>query len=294
VRAHACGHLSLVGRRRVAIDVFAYLDYRAFLRAYYDEAKSRGSFSYRAFAQRAKLRSPNYLKLVIDGERNLSAAMAERFAQVCGLSEEGTEYFRELVAFAHARTSREQNERYAKIRGHSRYRSAHRLDVAQDAYHSRWYLPAIRELVLHAKFREEPEWIAAQLMPSIKPAEAELALATLIDLGMLERDEHGRLRQGCKLVSTGAETRSLHLANFHRAMMAHAAQALDTVRAEERDISSLTLCMSRAGLAQLKLKIQRFRAELLALSELEENPEQVVQVNFQLFPLSRADDEVEP
>ncbi len=282
-----------VGRRRVAIDVFAYLDYRAFLRAFYDEAKARGSFSYRAFARRAKLRSPNYLKLVIDGERNLSAAMAERFAEACGLSDEGADYFRELVAFAHARTSREQNERYAKLRGHRRYRSAHRLDVAQDAYHSRWYLPAIRELALHAEFREDPAWIAAQLMPSIKPVEAELALATLLELGMLVRDERGRLRQGTKLVSTGAETRSLHLANFHRAMMAHAADALDRVPAEERDISSLTLCMSRAGLANLKLRIQRFRAELLALSDLEERPEQVVQVNFQLFPLSRTADEVE-
>lgn len=283
--------------RRASIDVFAYLDYRAFLRAYYDEAKARSSFSYRAFARRAKLSSPNYLKLVIDGERNLSAAMAERFAEACGLSEEGAEYFRELVAFAHARTSREQNERYAKLRSHRRYRSAHRLELAQDAYHSRWYLPAIRELVLHAKFREDPAWIAAQLTPAIKPAEAELALATLLDLGMLVRDERGRLRQGTKLVSTGAEVRSLHLANFHRSMMTHAADSLDTVPAEERDISSLTLCMSRAGLATLKLRIQRFRAELLALSDLEEQPEQVVQVNFQLFPLSRVEgrtgDEVE-
>jgi len=286
-------HLLRVGRRRVVIDVFAYLDYRAFLRAYYEEAKSRGPFSYRAFARRAKLRSPNYLKLVIDGERNLSSAMAERFAEACALSEEGAEYFRELVAFAHARTSREQNERYAKIRGHRRYRSAHRLDVAQDAYHSRWYLPAIRELVLHAQFREDADWISAHLLPAVKPAEVELALATLIDLGMLVRDAHGRLRQGTKLVSTGAETRSLHLANFHRAMMAHAAESLDTVPPEERDISSLTLCVSRGGLAQLKLKIQRFRAELLALSDLEDKPEQVVQVNFQLFPLSRTDDEVE-
>jgi len=276
-----------VGKRKAPVDVFAYLDYRAYLRAFYGDAKASRSFSYRLFARRAKLRSPNYLKLVIDGERNLSSAMAERFAQACGLTAEAAEYFQELVQFAHARTGADQNERYARLRSHRRYRTVHRLDVAQDAYHSRWYLPAIRELVLRADFQEAPEWIAERLVPSIKASEAELALQTLVDLGMLVRNAHGRLCQGTSLVSTGAETRSLHLANFHRTMMAHAAEALDRIPAEERDISSVTLCMGRAGLASIKLRIQRFRAELLALSDLEEAPEQVVQVNFQLFPLSR-------
>jgi uncharacterized protein (TIGR02147 family) len=276
-----------VVRRRAAVDVFAFLDYRAYLRAFYDEAKQSRVFSYRVFARRAKLRSPNYLKLVTDGQRNLSPAMAERFAEACGLEGDAAEYFRELVGFAHARTSTEQNERYARLRGYRRYRSVHRLDVAQDAYHSRWYLPAIRELVMHAEFSEDPAWIADKLVPSIKASEAELALQTLTDLGMLVRDATGRLRQGTRLVSTGAETRSLHLANFHRAMMAHAAESLDRIPAAERDISSVTLCMGPTGLAAIKLKIQRFRAELLALSDLEAAPEQVVQVNFQLFPLSR-------
>ena len=85
--------------------MFAFLDYRAYLRAFYEEAKQRCAFSYRAFARRAKLRSPNYLKLVIDGERNLSPAMSQRFAEACGLSGEAVEYFQELVGFAHAHSS---------------------------------------------------------------------------------------------------------------------------------------------------------------------------------------------
>ena len=52
--------------------------------------------------------------------------------------------------------------------------------------------------------------------------------------------------------------------------------------------SSLTLCLGRGGLMNLKTRLQRLRRELLELSALETEPEQVVQVNFQLFPLSRA------
>ena len=68
------------------IDVFEYLDYRAFLRDLYLERKERGrGFSYRAFSRRAGLKSPNYLKMVIDGIRNITPAMAERFARALGL-----------------------------------------------------------------------------------------------------------------------------------------------------------------------------------------------------------------
>jgi hypothetical protein len=55
--------------------------------------------------------------------------MAERFAQACGLSADAAAYFQELGAFAHARSGGDQNEGYARLRGHRRYRSAQRLDV---------------------------------------------------------------------------------------------------------------------------------------------------------------------
>lgn len=81
------------------IDVFAYSDYRAFLRDYYVARKAAGrGFSYRSFSRRAELKSPNYLKLVIDGDRHLSPDMAKRFAAACGLQGAAQRYFIELVA----------------------------------------------------------------------------------------------------------------------------------------------------------------------------------------------------
>src|SRR5262245_65039952 len=111
------------------VDVFAYLDYRAYLRDHYDARKGKGrGFSYRSFARRAGLKSPNYLKLVIEGERNLSAAMAERFAQTCGLSDDELRYFVDLVAFNQAASLGERAKHYARLTGFQRYRKAHRLD----------------------------------------------------------------------------------------------------------------------------------------------------------------------
>jgi uncharacterized protein (TIGR02147 family) len=271
------------------VGVYAYLDYRAFLRDYYAAKKAASrAFSYRAFSKRAGVSSPNYLKLVIEGKRSLSAKMSERFAHACGLDADASRYFVHLVTFNQAKTSTERAEAYDKLTGFQSYRQAHKLELAHAAYYSDWYMPAIRELAAAGQFREDPEWISDQLVPKITPLQAQRALETLVELGLLVRDASGRLTQADALVSTGPETRGLHIVAFHRAMTQRAIESIDLVPAPERDISSLTLCLGRGGLATLKERLQRLRRELLELSALETEPEQVVQVNFQLFPLSRA------
>jgi len=274
------------------IDVFAYLDYRAYLRDYYNARKASGrGFSYRSFSRRAGLSSPNYLKLVIDGERNLSPAMAERFGEACGLKGDDARYFNDLVAFGQADNITERNQHYGRLTGFQRYRQAHRLDLAHAAYYSAWYMPAIRELAARSDFKGNPEWIAQQLVPQITSTEAKRALDTLLELGLLVLEPDGSIKQHDVLLSTGAETRGLHIASYHRAMMHRAQESIDVIGPAERDISSLTLCLGRDGVAAFKERIQRFRKELLELSALETDPEQVVQINFQLFPLTRRRDE---
>ncbi len=271
------------------VDVYGYLDYRAFLRDYYaaKKAANRG-FSYRAFSKRASVSSPNYLKLVVEDKRSLSPKMAERFAHACGLDGDASRYFVHLVTFNQAKTTVERAAAYDKLTGFQRYRQAHKLELAHAAYYSDWYMPAIRELAASHEFRENAEWIADKLIPRITPLQAERALETLCDLGLLVRDASGQLVQADALLSTGPETRGLHIVAFHRAMTQRAMEAIDLVPAAERDISSLTLCLGRSGLKTLKERLQRLRRELLELSALESEPEQVVQVNFQLFPLSRS------
>lgn len=274
---------------RAAVDVFRFRDYRAFLREFYERNKQRKSgYSLRAFSKTAGLRSPNYLKLVMDGDRNLTAPMALRFAECCGLNGEAVEYFCELVAFNQARVARERELHYERLKRFSRFRKVHKLDAAESAYHSEWYIPAVRELVVRADFEEDSGWIAGALLPPISPVQAKRALAVLLELGLLARDAAGRLVQPEELVETPEGPLGHHVVEFHRAMMAHAAQALDLVPRGEREISSLTLCLSEAQFEQLKAELAAFRGLLLQRYQAQPDAERVVQLNFQLFPLSQA------
>lgn len=271
-----------------APDVFVYHDYRAFLGDWYESRKALGRVSYRAFARRAGIGSPSYLKLVMEGRRNLSDEMAARFARACSLADDAQGFFCELVRFNQASCPAERGAAYARLRSYRRYRELHPLEVARDEYHSHWYLPAIREMALRPDFRDDPAWIASQLVPPIKPSEAASAITTLLELGLLVRTEEGRLAQGsAALVASADVPASMHLRNYHRQMIARAAEALDTLPREQRDVSSVTLAVDEATAARIADAIVGFRRQLLELSALAERPSRVVQVNIQLFPLTR-------
>jgi uncharacterized protein (TIGR02147 family) len=157
------------------VSVYDYLDYRAFLRDYYAAKKAASrAFSYRAFSKRAGVASPNYLKLVIEGQRSLSPKMAERFAQACGLDGDASRYFVHLVGFNQAKTTVERAQFYDKLTGFQRYRQAHKLELAHAAYYSDWYMPAIRELAASHEFREDSEWIADRLIVDGKSLTVDL------------------------------------------------------------------------------------------------------------------------
>jgi len=273
-----------------SVNVFTYVDYRTYLADFYRAEKaSKQRFSHRAFSRRVGLRSSNYLYLVMKGERELSGAMAPRFARACKLTKAEGDYFCELVAFSRAATLEERNrcyERLARFRG---FRAAHELDRAQAAYHASWYVPAIRELAARPDFVDDPRWVAGMLLPPISPSQAGEALDTLLSLGLLVKDASGRLRQAEPLVTTGAGPLGLHIVNYHRAMLQRALAALDAQPREERDISTLTLCVSEAGMERIKERVRSLRRELLSEAELEGTPTRVVQVNFQVFPLTKKD-----
>ncbi|MFK8004651.1 MAG: TIGR02147 family protein, partial [Polyangiales bacterium] len=272
------------------MDVFRYLDYRKFLGEFYKKRKQESrAFSYRAFARRCGLRSPNHLKRVIERERNLSSEAALSYVDAIGLEGDAGQYFCELVRFDQAKTRKERDSSYRRLTQYRGYRKAHGLDASHHRYHSTWYIPAIREMLPIAGFKPEPKWIAGQLIPSISEKEAAEALDVLEELGMITRT-NGVIERSDQVVSTGPETSGLHIVNYHAAMMDKAIQSIDIVAREERDISGVTLCLPSGAIPTLKERIREFRKEVLAMEASEGEGDAVVQLAVQLFPLTKSQD----
>lgn len=196
------------------------------------------------------------------------------------------EYFCALVAFNQSTAAKDRDRAYARVSKFKRYREVHRLDRAQDAYHAHWYIPAIRELVVRADFSEDPRWIAARLTPSITPRDADRALAVLQELGLVTRNAEGRLEQANALVQTTETPISHHIQRYHRAMMERAADAMHEVPHQQRQIESLTLCLSDARMRDLKARVESFCDEILQEFQADAGSRRVVQLNVQMFPLT--------
>jgi uncharacterized protein (TIGR02147 family) len=256
--------------------------------------KTKPQFSYRYFSRIAGFSSPNFLKLVAEGKRNLSPQSIGKFARGLGLDHKEQETFETLVLLSQAETDAERMRYFARLKRRTSGRKAARLEEAQYKVYSLWYALPIREMLLLQDFVEDPAWIGQRLRPQVRPSDVKIALELLEEVGLVVRDvETNKLMPQSPKISTGPRVRSMAVRNYHRAMLEHAAAALDQIAVEDRDVTSLTLVLTHSDYEEFRARIERFRRELLDLADekaaqRENAVGEVYQVGFQLFPLTRA------
>jgi uncharacterized protein (TIGR02147 family) len=268
--------------------VYDYLDYRSYLgdMFHYRKQSSR-AFSYRFFSRKAGFASPNFLKLVIIGQRNLTSASVSKVAKGFGLKKQESQFFENLVFMNQATAHDEKNDYYRKMISIRGYTNIHTIEKAGYEYFSKWYYPVVRELIQFDGGRLTPRKIATTLNPEITVKEVEAALRLLEKLKLIRQDRSGRWQASDRDITTGPEVASLSVINFHKEMLKLAAESIDRCAAEERDISGLTLSIRRESLPELKERLISFRRELLELAGYDDDPDSVVQINMQLFPLTK-------
>lgn len=275
--------------------IFEYHDYRLYLKDLRNYLRALDKkYSLRYFARVAGFKTHSFLKEVIEGRSKLSEESVEKFAKAFQLSKQEFDFFKSLVHLNQAETS-EKKQAYAKeIIQFQAYRKIHPLREAQLRYLTKWYYIVIRELVLIPDFKEDFDWIAAKTLPPITPKEAKEAVEELIQLGLLMRDSDNRLSQTNQFVGTPDEVFSTLVAEFHRQAMKRAADSIDLVAREYRDISSVTFRVSNETAKKLKEKIQKFRMELIEEAARNLSPEGLYQLNLQLFPVTQYEEMILP
>ncbi len=269
------------------VNIFEYTDYRAYLKAYFEDRKLHDTrFSHRWLAQRLELSTSNFILLVMQGKRNLSGSLRLKLSEVFRHSPREADYFENMVNFAQARTAREEERHFSRmmaLRGNAKVDT---IEEARYEYYCNWYNPVIRELVTSPDFHGDVSKLAASLLPPITTARAKRSVELLVKLGFI-RKEGERYVQTSKLVGTEPEVASVTVRNFHRAMGKLGVEALDRIPSRERSITSSTVYLSADAFETIRAKILELRKTLLALSDSEPSGERVYQVNFQAFPVTR-------
>lgn len=267
--------------------IFGHLDYRLFLKDFYESEKKRTSrFSYRYFAKQAGLKTSSFLKMVIDGKRGLTTATIASFGRVLKLSKKEQDFFEALVFYNQARTQNEREHYYDRLVSLRPQKKMSRLKEDQYEYYSKPYMVAIREMTALPDFDPDPAWIAKNLVPPIRPSEARHALDVLLRLKLIQK-KGGKIVQSESAVATESEVDSMAIFNYHRCMLDSAGAALMKVDEKMRDITSLTIPIPLTKIPKLKKEIEAFREHLAAMiDDGDANYHEVYQFNIQLFPVT--------
>ncbi len=269
-------------------NLFEYLDYRDFLRDFYQTQKSRNScYSYRAFALKARLASPNYLKLVIDGKRRITDKTIDCFIKGLNLKPLEIRYFKSLILYNESEELEVKDKHLQKMLILKRSASE-AAQLRKDRYDILrcWYHWAIREMVLLKNFSADPNLIAKSLGYRITPEEAQESMAILERLQFLEKGEDGKYKLNEPLISTTDEISSKIIRDLHAQFMQLAFDSVMKLSVEKRVVQGVTIALPREQIDKVKEKIKILCKDISEMFREDYQNDQVFHLVINLFPLS--------
>ena len=283
-------------------NIFEFDDYRRFLRESFRYLKSRNdSFSQSAFIRKAgfEATSRGYFSRILDGKRNLSGRSILGFAKALKLSGNEIDYFENLVKYNQAQNNDDKEIYLSRMSKSVKRKASHayRLLEGQYRYLSRWYMVAIREMVALDNFREDLLWISHQFRRKVSKGDIRKALEDLLFLGLLARDEQGRLRQSEELVRF-VDNKSNHtVANqTQKELMRQSLDLIDDNDYQRQSFSSVVFSCSEENMADLREDIRAFRKRILekyGTSRKGQIVDTVYSLGIQLIPLTKSNKEKE-
>lgn len=269
-------------------NIFEYDDFRPYLKDLYTHTKrTNPAFSYRLFAKRVGIPSSAYLPLLIDGRRNLVNGNITKVALAFRLTKKEHQYFEALVQFSQAK-DQETKRYYGELLRHLRKEKVGRpLSDDKYEYVSRWYYPAIRELVFLPAFTDDPCWIRRKLKNKISAHQAKEAVDVLMRLGLIAKDERGKYRQIDAGLITDDDIAHAAAYSFHQQMLTLAKEALASARQDEREVTGITMALSSRQYGEIRKIIRDFQQSIARyITSNPDVPDAVYQLNTQLFSLT--------
>jgi uncharacterized protein (TIGR02147 family) len=272
--------------------VFDFIDYRLFLHASYEQRRATNPhWSMSAFSRKAGFgeSSRGYLKLIMDGKRNLSPKTIARLAQALSLDRKESLFFENLVHYNQARTQGDRSYYFSRLDEMlgAKKPTSFQLLRNQVQYLSKWYYISIRELVALDSFVEDTQWIASNLRAKVTHSQIQEAIEDLLAMGLLTRDTSGKLLQAQAIVRAPTEgvVELIDLTQIE--VMKMAFDSIENDPRDARDMSSVTISCPASQFENLRKEINRFRDHLVTTyGNYTKGIDAVFQMNFQLFSIT--------
>lgn len=275
----------------------AFTDYRPYLREFYEYKRELTKnalrpYTYANFAAAADFRSPNYLKLIIEGARNLSPEMAKKFARALGLGKDDTEEFLALVDYSQSTEPLERNRRL-KVLSDLRVRQQLKSgEINSETWEKvpGWVTWVLSALTDQAGVKFEPDRLFELMRGKARPEEIRRSLDRLLASGELTKNpETGEVTKGRELMS-GSESVPVELVRKLQAELIYLGlESLFQDKAQDREFGAQTMALTEDEFEVLKFELRQFRkrwAKDVGVARKDTKGNRVFQLNIQLFPVT--------
>ncbi len=265
------------------------LDCALYLKHCYSFLKAEvENYTYLQFAEDLGFSRTNVLHLIIRGRRRLSPKAANRIATAFELTAAERHYLDCLARHNSARKPEDREKHFAQLMEIKSRQISETVTQDRLGYYTEWYHPVIRELVGVRCIRKDDLSFVECIQPRVLPEQGRKSIELLEKLGLIRFDADADMYvQTSQNVSTGDEVLGLAVIHYHKEVMDLAKDAITTVKPRRRDISALTVAVDDSTAQKLKSEIQLFRKRLLAIADECTEPDQIYQLNFQLFPFTK-------
>lgn len=276
-----------------------YMDYREYLAAFYKfkrkaSKRSLRPYNYAVFSAAANIKSPNYLKMIIDGKRNLSDDMVTKFGKALGFMKDQTEEFRLLVHFSQATDPAERNMYLKHLSEHRVGAKLKSGEIDRKTWEKvpNWVTWIIYAMVDQEGVAFDAESLKSLLRGKASAEEIDSALNTLLASGELRKDEvTGEIRKNRNLIESPEEIPVALVRKLQSQLMYLGLESLYQDQPTEREFGTLTMSLTKSEFEEIKFKLRQMRKSLHkdnSIARMKEKGERVYQLNIQLFPVTNA------
>lgn len=273
---------------KISLNIFDYTEYRKYLSDYYHFMKEQTSFfSHRYFMNKAQIKSPNFLKNVMEGKRNLSRKSIYKFALALGIDKKETEYFYNMVQFEQSKSSEKKQYYYDRMKLFSR--DVVRATITQNriGYFSKWYYCVVRELIVTRDYQDNWTALGNDVRPRISPYQVKKGVQVLLQLDLIKKNSDGTYSQTSRNITTGNNPVDVMvIRQFHKRTLEHAKHAIDSFPTNERTCTALIMSLTKETYKEMENEIREFRNRITLIANKSNGSDRTYQIGIQLFPVS--------
>jgi len=273
-----------------------YTDYRQYLKDVYEfrratESTGLRSYSYSTFSAAADIKSPNYLKLIIEGRRNLSEDMIARFARALRLNRNEADEFRALVLYGQAASPLERNQflkELADIRA-QRAVEAGQINPSSLAKVPGWIGWVLYAMADQANVDFDPQVLQSLFRVKTNAEDIRRSLLKLVDSGELARDENGQLVKGRDLIESPQDLPVALIRQLQAELIYLGIESLFRDSPKDREFGAMTVAMTEEEFNQVRFELRQLRKRLqkdILVKRKATKGDRVYQLNVQLFPVT--------